>query len=83
MRYYKAIAGVPTFKYPLSSHVTILSAKSLCPGGKPDGRLLGTTPCTADQLIAALRAQPHGADPVAAQVVVDPDGKITEIAEAE
>jgi hypothetical protein len=82
-RYYQAIAGVPTFKYPLSNYVTILSAKTLCPGGKPDGNLLGTTPCTVDQLIVALMTHPHGADPIAAQVVVDPYGEITKIAEAE
>lgn len=82
-RHYQAIPGVPTSRYPLSAYVKVLSAKALCPGGRPDGDHLGTTPCTTDQLIVALMTHPHGADPIAAQVAVDPYGEITRIAEAE
>ena len=52
--HYEAAAGASTYSLPLSADPRILSAKALCPGGKPDRDLMGTTPCTVDQLIVSL-----------------------------
>lgn len=82
-RHYKAIAGQPVYKLPLSSDPTVLSAKLLCPGGKADRDLIGTTPCTVDQLIVAVMTHAAGGDPIAAKVVIDPYGEITKVSEAE
>jgi hypothetical protein len=80
---YEAVAGASTYKFPLASDPTVLSAKELCPAGKPDGKLTGTTPCTVDQLIVALMARPQGSDPIGARVTIDPYGEVTKVAEIE
>ena len=81
--YYQAVAGAATYRFPLSTNSAVLSAKTLCPGGKPDANLLGTTPCTVDELTTALAAQPRGAEPIGARLTIDSHGEITKIAEAE
>lgn len=82
-RHFRAIAGQPVYKLLLSSDPTVLSAKQLCPGGKTDRDLIGTTPCTVDQLLVAVMTHAAGGDPIAAKVVIDPYGEVVEVAEAE
>lgn len=83
VRRYAAVPGSPVYRLPLSGDPTVLSAKVLCPGGKVDRDLLGTVPCSADQLVVAIMAHPAGTETIAAQVVIDPYGQIIKVAEAE